>query len=71
MRATGCIWNDFVDRDIDKRVERTKNRPLAARTVPIRNADGMFLDSSDNELYIIVRYKGDPTPINDITLTFS
>ncbi|MBT6129449.1 MAG: hypothetical protein HOH55_05045 [Candidatus Marinimicrobia bacterium] len=40
-------------------------------TVPIRNADGMYLDSSDNELYVIVRYKGDPTPIDDITLTFS
>jgi len=40
-------------------------------TIPIRNADGMYLDSSDNELYIIVRYKGDPTPLDDITLTFS
>jgi len=40
-------------------------------TVPIRNSDGMYLDSSDNELYIIVRYKGDPTPLDDITLTFS
>lgn len=40
-------------------------------TVPIRNADGMFLDSSDNELYVIIRYKGDPTPVQQITLTFS
>tara|TARA_B100001094_G_scaffold330893_1_gene397373 strand:+ start:1424 stop:3712 length:2289 start_codon:yes stop_codon:yes gene_type:complete len=40
-------------------------------TVPIRNADGMFLDSNDNELYVIVRYAGDPTPLDDITLTFS
>ena len=40
-------------------------------TVPIRNADGMFLDSSDNELYVIIRYKGDPTPVTTITLTFS
>jgi hypothetical protein len=40
-------------------------------TIPIRNADGMYLDSNDNELYVIVRYKGDPTPLNDITLTFS
>ena len=40
-------------------------------TVPIRNADGMFLDTNDNELYVIVRYAGDPTPIDDITLTFS
>ncbi len=40
-------------------------------TVPIRNADGMYLDSNDNELYIIVRYKTDPAPISAITLTFS
>ena len=40
-------------------------------TIPIRNADGMYLDSNDNELYVIVRYKGDPTPLDDITLTFS
>jgi len=40
-------------------------------TVPMRNADGMYLDASDNELYVIVRYKGDPTPLDDITLTFS
>jgi len=40
-------------------------------TIPIRNADGMFLDDSDNQLYIIVRYKGDPTPITSITLGYS
>ena len=40
-------------------------------TMPIRNSDGMYIDSSDNELYVIVRYKGDPTPLDDITLTFS
>ena len=40
-------------------------------TVPIRNADGMFLDSSDNELYVIIRYKGDPSPVTDITLAYS
>ena len=40
-------------------------------TVPMRNSDGMYLDNDDNELYVIVRYTGDPTPIDDITLTFS
>ena len=40
-------------------------------TIPIRNADGMFLDSSDNELYVIIRYKNDPSPVTGITLTFS
>ena len=40
-------------------------------TIPIRNADGMFLDNNDNELYVLVRYKGDPTPITSITLGYS
>ena len=40
-------------------------------TVPMRNSDGMYLDDNDNELYVIVRYSGNPTPIDDITLTFS
>ncbi len=40
-------------------------------TIPIRNADGMYLDDSDNELYVLVRYKGDPTPITSITLSYS
>lgn len=35
-------------------------------TVPLRNADGMYLDSSDNEFYVIVRYKGDPSPVTSI-----
>lgn len=30
MRSAGCIINDLWDRDIDKKVERTKDRPLAS-----------------------------------------
>ena len=40
-------------------------------TVPIRNADGMFLDDNDNELYVIIRYKGDQSPVTGITLAYS
>jgi len=40
-------------------------------TIPMRNSDGMYLDDNDNELYVIVRYSGNPTPLDDITLTFS
>ncbi len=40
-------------------------------TIPLRSADGMFLNASDNELYVLIRYKGDPTPITSITLGFS
>lgn len=38
MRAAGCIFNDWVDRDIDGNVERTKDRPLASGTLPIKQA---------------------------------
>ena len=40
-------------------------------TVPLRNADGMFLDASDNEFYVILRYRGNPTPVTSITTTTS
>ncbi len=33
MRAAGCVWNDLLDRDLDSRVERTQNRPLASGQV--------------------------------------
>ena len=40
-------------------------------SVPIRNADGMFIDNTDNELYVIIRYKGDPSPVSSITISYS
>ena len=33
MRAAGCVVNDLWDRDLDRQVERTRGRPLAAGTV--------------------------------------
>jgi len=33
MRSAGCIINDFADRNFDPHVERTKDRPLAARLI--------------------------------------
>ena len=30
MRSAGCIVNDIVDRKLDKKVKRTKSRPLAS-----------------------------------------
>ena len=29
MRGAGCCINDFFDQDLDKKIKRTKNRPLA------------------------------------------
>jgi 4-hydroxybenzoate polyprenyltransferase len=36
MRSAGCIFNDVVDKDIDKKVQRTKNRPLACNLISIK-----------------------------------
>jgi 4-hydroxybenzoate polyprenyltransferase len=38
MRSAGCIVNDFADRNFDRHVERTKDRPLAARAISPREA---------------------------------
>ena len=34
--AAGCVVNDLWDRDIDPQVDRTRNRPLAARALSIK-----------------------------------
>ena len=35
MRSAGCIFNDIVDRDFDKKVARTKNRPIASGKISV------------------------------------
>ena len=38
MRSAGCIVNDIVDKNFDKKVERTKNRPIASGKVSVKSA---------------------------------
>ena len=38
MRSAGCVINDYADRDFDLHVERTRERPLAARRVSTKEA---------------------------------
>ena len=38
MCSAGCIVNDIVDKNFDKRVERTKNRPIASGKVSVKLA---------------------------------
>jgi len=38
MRSAGCIVNDIVDRNFDKKVLRTKNRPIASGKVSVIRA---------------------------------
>ena len=38
MRSAGCVANDMLDRKFDSFVTRTKLRPLANRSIPVKNA---------------------------------
>lgn len=42
MRSAGCVINDYADRDFDKHVERTKERPLTAGKVTTKEALVLF-----------------------------
>lgn len=38
MRGAGCVYNDIVDRELDRKVARTRDRPLASGRVPLAAA---------------------------------
>ena len=38
MRSAGCIVNDIVDKNFDKQVERTKNRPIASGVISLKKS---------------------------------
>ena len=38
MRTAGCIFNDIIDRNLDKKVLRTKERPIASGKISVLNA---------------------------------
>ena len=43
MRSAGCVINDYADRDFDRHVSRTQNRPLTAGRVSTREAITLFV----------------------------
>ena len=38
MRSAGCIFNDIVDKDFDKKVKKTKKRPITSGKVSIKKS---------------------------------
>ena len=38
MRSAGCIVNDIVDKDFDKKVKRTKKRPIASGKISVKQS---------------------------------
>jgi 4-hydroxybenzoate polyprenyltransferase len=42
MRTAGCVINDYADREIDRHVERTKNRPITTGEISASSALVIF-----------------------------
>ncbi len=43
MRAAGCTINDLWDKDIDKKISRTRHRPIASGEVSTKEAFGFIM----------------------------
>ena len=64
MRSAGCVINDYADRDIDRHVSRTQNRPLTAGRVTTAEAKLLFLLLCITGLYLVLQ-------LNRLTLLLS
>ena len=64
MRSAGCVINDYADKDFDGHVERTRNRPLAARRV--RPGEALMLAAGLALLSFLL-----VLPLNGLTIALS
>jgi len=54
MRSAGCVINDYADRDFDRHVERTKERPLTAGRVTTKEALWLFAGLSISAFVLVL-----------------
>jgi 4-hydroxybenzoate polyprenyltransferase len=64
MRSAGCVINDYADRDIDRHVKRTKDRPVTSGKVSGREALWLAGGLTLTALLLIL-------PLNTLTLLLS
>jgi 4-hydroxybenzoate polyprenyltransferase len=64
MRAAGCVINDLVDRNIDPRIRRTRQRPLAARRLTPYEAIVLFVLLAAAALWLVLQ-------LNTLTIQLS
>jgi 4-hydroxybenzoate polyprenyltransferase len=57
MRGAGCVYNDIVDRDLDRQVARTANRPLASGVVSRKAAWAWLLILALVGLVVLLQLK--------------
>src|SRR5258708_31562975 len=56
MRGAGCTWNDIVDRDLDRSVERTRSRPIPSGQVSVTQAAAFLVVQALVGLAVLVQF---------------
>lgn len=64
MRSAGCVINDYADRDIDKHVKRTEQRPITSGQVSPREALWLAAALAVSAFLLVL-------PLNTLTLMLS
>jgi 4-hydroxybenzoate polyprenyltransferase len=64
MRSAGCAFNDYADRDIDRYVKRTKDRPVTSGRISAREAVWVAVGLALVAFALIL-------PLNNLTLLLS
>ena len=56
MRGAGCTINDMWDADIDKKVERTRTRPITSGELSKKDALAFLAGQLSIALYILLQF---------------
>jgi 4-hydroxybenzoate polyprenyltransferase len=56
MRGAGCTWNDIVDRDLDRCVERTRSRPIPSGQVSVAQAAAFLAAQALTGLLVLLQF---------------
>jgi 4-hydroxybenzoate polyprenyltransferase len=56
MRGAGCTWNDLVDRDLDRGVERTRSRPIPSGQVSVPQAAAFLVAQALTGLAVLLQF---------------
>ncbi len=56
MRGAGCTWNDIVDRDLDRGVERTRSRPIPSGQVTVARAAAFLVAQALAGLVVLLQF---------------
>ena len=56
MRSAGCIVNDIVDKDFDKKVQRTKKRPIASGQISINQSVVYVIALCSFAFFVLIQF---------------